>query len=133
MPPKPQPREAAAQIGALEIAIAEFFEEGYAYQVNKHEIDETPLDLRSEAVAAMLPQRSQAEGFYLWVRYLAWLDGVLDLAPHLSLARIEAEGLNAFRRGRTQFQRSHPPCHHCGMPNEAEAYSCHHCWKEIKN
>ena len=45
-----RPREAGANLVALEKAIDEFLEEGYAYQVNKREIEETPEEHRSAAL-----------------------------------------------------------------------------------
>jgi len=136
MPPRPEApryREPAMALAALAQAVEDFFEEGYAFQVNQREIDETPAHLRSAALTAMLPARTQAEGFYAWVRYLVWLDGIRELAPSLVLTAAEAEGLAVLRRQRNKFQREHPPCHHCGMPNAEGEYSCHACLKEIKH
>lgn len=125
-------REAGLSMASLEVAIDEFFEEGYAYQVNQREIDDTPEELRPQAIRDMLPERSQQDGVYTWVRYLVWLDSVRDLAPELRLTAVEVQGLQLYRRCRAQFQRTHPPCSHCGMPNGEEEYRCHNCMKELK-
>ena len=125
-------RPASSDLAGLELAIDEFLEEGYAYQVNRQEIEETPAELRAEALREMLPERSQAEGFFTWLRYLIWLDGVREFTPSLQLTGAEVQGLGVLHRCRNRFQRSHPPCFGCGMPNEQHAHRCHNCLKELK-
>jgi hypothetical protein len=124
--------EAGANLPAIEKAIDEFLEEGYAYQVNRHEIEETPAELRAEALRNMLPERTQADGYFGWLRYLVWLDGVRELAADLQLSAAEVQGLGILHRCRNKFQRSHPPCMHCGMPNEDHEFRCHNCMGELK-
>jgi hypothetical protein len=131
-PGRLQLRQAGLNLTALELAIDEFLEEGYAYQLNRREIEETPDELRAEAIREMLPRRSQTEGYFSWLRYLVWLDGVRELAPEMQYTAVEIEGLSVLRRARNRFQRSHPPCWGCGMPNDVYQFSCHHCGKEIK-
>lgn len=127
-----RPRPSAPSGAALELAIEEFLEEGYAYQVNRLEIEETPEADREEALRKMLPPRLQAEGYFCWLRHLVWLDGIRELAPELRCTALEVEGLAALHRARNRFQRSHPPCPGCGMPNEETNHRCHQCLKDLK-
>jgi hypothetical protein len=134
MPPeRSRFREAGRQLDLLERAIDEFLEEGFAYTRNRREIEETAPEHRAAAMREWIPQRSQAEGFFGWLRYLVWLDGIREIVPLLPLSVAEVEGLSLLQRCRNRFQRSHPPCLHCGMPNSEYDFSCHHCLKELKH
>jgi hypothetical protein len=113
-------------------AAEEFLNEGYEYQSAERILRETPPELQAEARRKLLPSRTVPDGCFVWLGYLVWLEGVLEIAPSLPLLASEAEGLLILRRARMRFRASHPPCPHCGMPNEEHALRCRECMKEIQ-
>jgi hypothetical protein len=113
-------------------AAEEFLNEGYEYQSAEPILRDTPPELQAEARRKLLPTRTVPDGCFAWLGYLVWLEGVLEIAPSLPLLASEAEGLLILKRARNHFRASHPPCPHCGMPNEAHALRCRECMKEIQ-
>jgi hypothetical protein len=112
-------------------AAEEFLLEGYEYQAAEKILRETPAELQDEARRRLLPKRTVAEGYFIWLGYLVWLESVLEVQPSLTLLAGEVEGLIILRRARDHFRATHPPCPHCGMPNEEHALRCRECMKEI--
>jgi hypothetical protein len=115
----------------LEKAAQEFLVEGYEYQAAEKTLRDTPPELLPEARAHLLPKRTVPDGCFVWLNHLVWLESVLEVVP-LSLLAIEVEGIIVLRRARERFQRDHPPCPACGMPNEKHALRCRECMEEIK-
>lgn len=124
--------EAALLLDALASAADEFLEEGYAYPVAAHELKATAVEHQAEAAIMLFPRRASGDGFFVWLHHLVWVEGILDVQPQLQLTASEVEGLRILRQARTRFLRSHPPCPHCGMPNEQGTMQCRDCLKEIK-
>lgn len=131
----PGSSEAAHGVEQLTRAVREFFEEGYEYPVASKILRDTPAELQAEARRKLLPPRTAPDGCFVWLAYLIWLERVLDLSPGIgamvSLHATETEGLLLLKRERSRFQASHPPCPHCGMPNEVHALRCRECMGEI--
>lgn len=125
--------EAALLIDALAAAADEFLEEGYAYPVALQQLKHTAPEYLGEAIEKLLPHRTSADGLFVWFKHLVWLEGILDIQPQLELTASEVEGLKILRQARTRFLQSHPPCPHCGMPNERGTLTCRDCLKGIKN
>jgi hypothetical protein len=115
----------------MERAAEEFLNEGYEYQAAKKILDDTPPELQSAARAQLLPKRTVPDGCFIWLNYLIWLEGVLEVVPSLPLLAVEVEGLLALRRSRDRFRSTHPACPSCGMPNEPHALRCRECMGEI--
>ena len=111
-------------------AVQEFFQEGYEYP----EYAKMAKGTRPEHLAAMRAKsftpRTLPDGYYTWVYYLVWLERILEVSP-ISLYASEAQGLVLLKQERDRFQASHPPCPHCGMPNEQHAFRCRECMGEI--
>jgi len=78
-----------------------------------------------------MPARTVPDGCFLWIDYLLWLERMLEIED-LPLNAVEAEALLVLKRERNRFQAEHPPCPHCGMPNESHALRCRECMEEIK-
>lgn len=123
-------RDASRDLAALRSAAAEFFEEGYAIPIAERRLRDTPAELQAEVRSKELPKRTVPDGCFTWVAYLVWLERLLEITP-LPLSAAEAEGLVILKRERSRFQAEHPPCPHCGMPNEAHALRCRECMEEI--
>jgi hypothetical protein len=87
---------------------------------------QTAPEHRSEARKSLLPTRTLPDGYYTWIAHLIWLEHILEIT-HVPLAAVEVEGLVTLKRERNVFQANHPPCPHCGMPNEAHALVCREC------
>lgn len=117
--------------GLLERAAGEFLLEGYEYRTAGKIIQDTHPDDREEAREKLLSPRTVPEGCFVFLQYLIWLEQVLEIVPSLQLMAEEVAGLLILRRARNRFQHAHPPCPHCGMPNEEHALSCRECMKEI--
>ena len=117
-------------LALLKSAAAEFFIEGFmAPEVNR--ILATTEPARQEAARKSLsPQRTVPDGAFAWVNYLIWLEQVLELVD-VPLSGVEVEALMVLKRERNRFQVEHPPCPHCGMPNEAHALRCRECMESI--
>lgn len=116
----------------LEQAAKEFLIEGYEWpEVEKVLRSTADPAARQEAREKLLSPRTVPDGCFYFLQHIIWLDGMLEIAPHLPLFAEEAEGLLILRRARNWFQRTHPPCPYCGMPNEEHALQCRECLKEI--
>lgn len=116
----------------LRRAAAEYFVEGFVHVELRRVLDGTPPELREEARASIAPKRETPDGCFVWLGYLVWLERVLEIAS-VPLTAAEAEGLMVLKREREKFQAEHPPCPHCGMPNEAHALRCRECLEEIQH
>jgi hypothetical protein len=116
----------------LEKAAEEFLAEGYEYQTAAKILEKTAPEHLEEARRKLLPPRTVPDGCFVWLSYLIWLDDILEVVPGLQLLASEAEGLLVLRRARNRFLNTHPPCPHCGLPNEAHADRCRECMGEIK-
>jgi hypothetical protein len=123
-------RDAARDLQGLRTAAREFFEEGYAYPEASRTLAQTAPEHQAEARKALLPQRTLPDGYYVWIAHLIWIERVLEIVS-LDLAAVEVEGLLMLKQERNRFQAAHPPCPHCGMPNEAHALICRECMGEI--
>jgi hypothetical protein len=123
-------RDVTGDVAGVRKAIQEFFNEGFAFpEYEKMARDTQPMH-HAEMRAKMLPPRTLADGYYTWVFYLVWLERILEVAQ-ISLFAVEAEGLVVLKQERNRFQAKHPPCPHCGMPNEEHAFYCRECMGEI--
>lgn len=111
-------------------AAAEFFIEGFMHAEIERRVKATPEDLRVRAIEELRPRRTVPEGCFTWIGYLIWLERILEIAP-LPLLAVEALGLAELKRERNRFQAEHPPCPHCGLPNEPHAFTCRECLAEI--
>jgi len=111
-------------------AAQEFFNEGFSAPEAERILERTPPELRAAARATLMPPRTVPDGAFGWVGYLIWLEGVLEIVQ-VRLTAVEVEALITLKRARNRFQAEHPPCPHCGMPNEAHALCCRECMKEI--
>ena len=114
----------------LKRAAAEFFVEGFVAPEAQRILANTPPEAQQEALESLVPPRTVPEGAFVWIGYLLWLERVIEIAE-VPLTAIEVEGLLALKRERAAFQAAHPPCPHCGMPNEAHALRCRECMSEI--
>ncbi|MEZ2347428.1 hypothetical protein [Terriglobus sp. RCC_193] len=121
----------ARDLVTLAAAADDFFEEGFQLPFALKVIAETEPEERAEAEEKMLPRRQYADGYYVWLNYLVWLDAVVEMQPQ-SLSVAELEGLRVLRTARNHFLRTHPSCHACGRPEEATVVRCRHCGAEIK-
>lgn len=115
----------------LRRAASEFFAEGFAAPEAERLLSGTAPEHREQARRSVMPPRTVPEGCFEWIRYLVWLERVLEIA-RVPLTAIEVEALLVLQRERNRFQAEHPPCPHCGMPNEAHALRCRECMGEIK-
>lgn len=111
-------------------AAAEYFVEGFVGGEIQRILKNTDPDLREEARRSLAPARTTPDGCFVWINYLVWLEQLLEIAP-VPLTAAEAEGLMVLKRERNNFQAEHPPCPHCGMPNEKHALNCRECMAEI--
>jgi hypothetical protein len=114
----------------LATAAAEFFNEGFCAPEAERILAQTRPELRGIARAKLIPPRTVPDGAFGWIAHLVWLEGVLEIVQ-VQLTAVEVEALIALKRARNKFQFEHPPCPHCGMPNEAHALCCRECMKEI--
>lgn len=130
MAPAGKWRDATRDIAALRRAVAEFFAEGFEMSTAASILRDTPAELQGEARGKLLPVRTVPDGSYVWIGYLVWLERLLEVTP-LPLSAAEAEGLLVLKRERARFQAEHPPCPHCGLPNESHATRCRECMEEI--
>ena len=117
-------------LALLRQAAAEFFVEGFMAPEVERILMNTAPEHQDEARKSLMPERSVPDGAFGWVSYLIWLERVLELVD-VPLTGIEVEALMALKRERVRFQAEHPPCPHCGMPNEAVAMRCRECMGEI--
>jgi hypothetical protein len=111
-------------------AAAEYFIEGFLYAETERILKNTPVELRVEAFESRRPPRSVPDGCFVWINHLVWLERMLEVTA-LALTADEAEGLRVLKSERLRFQAAHPPCPHCGMPNEKQAFRCQECMGEI--
>jgi|ERR1035441_3058584 hypothetical protein len=116
----------------LKRAAAEFFLEGFVAPEAERVLRNTPAEQHAEVLKAQMPPRTVPDGAFTWIRYLIWLENVLEVVD-LPLHAVEVEALLALKRERDRFQAEHPPCPHCGMPNESHALRCRECMGEIGN
>lgn len=112
-------------------AAAEYFIEGFMHAEVARAIESTPESHRVDALESMRPPRSVPDGCFVWIGHLVWLEKILELTP-VPLTAAEAEGLSILKRERARFMAAHPPCPHCGLPNEPHAFTCRECMGEIK-
>jgi hypothetical protein len=122
--------EAYRDSKGLRTAAQEFFEEGYAYPEANRILSQTLPENQAVARKALLPQRTLPDGYYIWIAHLIWLERILEIAP-VEMAAVEVEGLVLLKQERGRFRAEHPPCPHCGMPNEPHALRCRECMGEI--
>jgi hypothetical protein len=123
-------------LAMLRRAAAEFFIEGFMAPEVARMLANTAPELQERARASLMsvdgkPMRTVPDGAFLWIRYLIWLEQVLEIMP-LTLNAVEVEALMVLKRERGRFQAAHPACPHCGLPNEAHALRCRECMGEIK-
>ena len=123
--------EVTRDAAMLRRAAAEYFNEGYEYSTAAPILRDTPPELQAEAREKLLPKRTVPDGWFTWVSHLVWLERVLEIAP-VPLDAAEVEGLLILKSERTRFQNAHPPCPHCGMPNEVHALRCRECMGVIE-
>ncbi len=114
----------------LRRAAAEYFVEGFMASEIRRMVEGTPPELREEALESMAPPRTTPDGCFVWINYLLWLERLMEIAP-VRLTAVEAEGLMVVKRERERFQAEHPPCPHCGLPNEKHALHCRECMEVI--
>jgi hypothetical protein len=117
-------------LAMLRRAAAEFFLEGFFAKEAERVLANTPPELQEEARKSILPARTAPDGAFEWIEYLFWLERVLEIVD-LPLTGVEVEGLLVLKRERNRFQAEHPPCPHCGMPNEPHSLRCRECMEEI--
>ena len=115
----------------LRRAAAEYFNEGFVYAEIHRIVEDTPQEKRQDARESLQPPRTVPDGCFVWINHLVWLERVLEIAA-VPLTAAEAEGLLVLKRERDRFQAEHPPCPHCGMPNEPHALNCRECMETIK-
>jgi hypothetical protein len=115
----------------LERAAGEFLIEGYEYRTAEKILRDTHPDDREEAREKLLSPRTVPDGCFVFLQHIIWLEQVLEIVPGIQLSADEVSGILVLRRARNQFQRTHPPCPHCGMPNDETALCCRECMKEI--
>jgi hypothetical protein len=123
-------------LAMLRRAAAEFFLEGFVAPEAERILKDTRPEDREKARASLYsvegkPIRSAPDGAFAWINYLCWLERVLEIVD-LPLAAIEVEALMVLKRERNKFQAEHPPCPHCGMPNEVHALRCRECMESIQ-
>lgn len=119
-------------LALLRRAAQEFFAEGFAAPEAERILRNTPPELHEEARRSLMPERTLPDGCFEWISYLVWLERVLEIAP-VPLNAVEMEALLVLKRERDRFQAAHPPCPHCGLPNEQHALRCRECMGEIKH
>jgi hypothetical protein len=119
-------------LAMLRRAAAEFFIEGFMAAEVARIVANTPPENQEAALKSLMAPRTVPEGGFIWINYLIWLERVLDLVD-VPLTAVEVEALMVLKRERIRFQNEHPPCPHCGMPNEAHALRCRECMGEIGN
>lgn len=122
----------ARDLQTLAQAADDFFEEGFQLPFALKVIADTEPEERAEAEEKLLPRRMYADGYYIWLQYLIWLDGVIELQQGQRLTVAELEGMRVLRSARSRFLKAHPPCHHCGQPEETTVVRCRHCGMELK-
>jgi hypothetical protein len=118
----------------LRIAAGELFEEEFIADGIRIDADDPNLDnierlLRDQTV------RTVAEGYFERLRYLLWLESTLEFGAPAGLSpllRDEVEGMRAVRSARAEFSRRHPSCPNCGELNNASAFSCRGCGKDLR-
>lgn len=113
-------------------AAAELFNEGFMHAEVQRKVRSTPEHLRMDAYESLQPKRTVPDGCFDWIDHLVWLEKMLELVD-LQLTASEATGIVELRRERARFQREHPACPQCGMPNEPHAFTCRECLAEIGN
>jgi hypothetical protein len=81
------------------------------------------------AIADLPDEQTLADGFYVWVAYLFWLDGTLQVAPAAAgeLLADEVEGLRAIANARAKFYQEYAPCPRCSKMIERVGLCCEHC------
>jgi hypothetical protein len=114
----------------LRRAAAEFFVEGFMAPEAERILANTAPEDQAEARKSLMPPRTVPDGAFTWIVYLLWLESVIELVD-VPLTGIELEALMVLKRERKRFQAEHPPCPHCGMPNEAHALRCRECMGKI--
>ncbi len=122
--------DVSRDVAGLRKAAAEFFLEGYDYVEAAKILEQTSAENQAAARKALMSQRSLPDGYYGWIAYLIWIERVLEITP-IQLYAVELEGLLLLKQERVRFQSNHPPCNHCGMPNEVHAFRCRECMGEI--
>lgn len=120
----------ATQTKLLAQAANEMFLAGFEWSIAEQTLRDTAPEYQEEALRKLITPRTLPEGFFVWLRYLVWLDRVMEITA-VQLLAVEVEGLLVLRAARNRFQQSHPGCPHCGMPNEAHALRCRECMGEI--
>lgn len=119
----------------LRRAAAEFFLEGFLAPELKRVLEGTPPERREAARKSFMsvdgkPVRTVPDGAFTWIAYLIWLESVLEITD-VPLLAVEVESLAVLKQERNRFQAAHPPCPHCGLPNEKTALRCRECMGEI--
>jgi hypothetical protein len=117
-------------LAMLRRAAAEFFIEGFVAPEAARILANTKPEDQEKARQSIMPPRTAPDGAFAWINYLIWLEQVLEVVD-VPLNGVEVEALMALKRERIKFQNAHPPCPHCGMPNEAHALRCRECMGEI--
>lgn len=117
-------------LAMLKRAAAEFFIDGFAAPEVNRILASTAPELQEAARASLCSPHTVPDGGFVWIGYLIWLEQVLEIVD-LPLMAVEVQALMVLKRERNSFQASHPPCPHCGLPNEAHALRCRECMGEI--
>lgn len=117
----------------LRTATDELLQEGYRRPDLQRVLDNSRPDQAAEIIVKLMPMRSVAEGYYVWIGYLCWLRLVMTLpGVLLELNGDEVEGLLILQDAQRKFDNEHPRCHRCGTQNEKNAGICRECMTEMK-
>jgi hypothetical protein len=114
----------------LRIAAREYYEEGWAFKKIGRSLRSGAAN-REEITRRALPERTVAEAYYCWVKYLAWLAPMHQVVRFADLTAAEAEGIGIISEAREEFLRAHPGCSKCGAMNEKFAMRCRECHAEF--
>jgi ribosomal protein L40E len=117
----------------LRIAAGELLDEGYRSPDFKRLVTQARGEAMVGVIEKLMPVRTVAEGYYVWIGYLCWLRLVMTLPGlKLELNADEVEGLLVLQEAQRQFDNNHKRCYHCGVQNEKSAGTCRECMTELK-
>lgn len=114
-------------------AAREMFEEGFALAGIARTLRLARASDRGAIISRSIPQRKNAQGYFLWLQYLDWLEATIETGAQLrDLLVIEVEGLKILQHERERFRGEHPTCPSCGAMNEKHALACRQCSQAFK-